>query len=386
MSPPPSSAPDASIAPPELLEGTGSADPRWDAVVRRDRGWDGAFVFAVTSTRIFCRPSCPSRRPRADRVRFYVAPADAVADGFRACKRCHPEQAVAGADPRLAGVTRALNALDRALDEGDDTLTLDRLAGIAGASRAHFQRAFTELVGCSPLEWSTARKADRLREALVQGATVSGAAFDAGFESLPRAYAAAERHLGVTPGALRRGAPGETVFFTVVPCALGHALVATTARGVCRVILGDDPAALERTLREEMHAATLVAGDPLVNDVAAAVVAAASGRAVETPLPLDLRGTAFQQRVWRELTRIPRGETVTYAELARRIGAPGATRAVGTACGANPVAMLVPCHRVLRGDGAIGGYRWGSERKRALLEAEGGAGDRRQSTVDSRQS
>ena len=339
-------------------------------MLRRDRSWDGAFVFAVTSTRIFCRPSCPSRRPRADRVRFYDAPAHAVANGFRACKRCHPEPSVATADARVSGVTRALSALERALDDGGDTLTLDALAGIAGASRAHFQRAFTELVGCSPLEWSTARKTERLRQGLLRGETVSGAAFGAGFESLPRAYAAAERHLGVTPGALRRGAPGETVFFTVVACALGHALVATTARGVCRVILGDDPAALERTLREEMHLATLVADDPLTHDVAAAVVAAASGRALATPLPLDLRGTAFQQRVWRELTRIPRGETVTYGELARRIGAPGATRAVGAACGANPVAMLVPCHRVLRGDGEVGGYRWGVERKRALLEAE----------------
>jgi AraC family transcriptional regulator of adaptative response/methylated-DNA-[protein]-cysteine methyltransferase len=174
----------------------------------------------------------------------------------------------------------------------------------------------------------------------------------------------------MTPGAYRRGAAGETVYYTVVACALGHALVAMTARGVCRVILGDDPDALRAMLQEELFAATLIVDDAAVREVAQAVVNAASGAAMSTPLPLDLRGTAFQQRVWRELTRIPRGETITYAELARRVGSPGAVRAVGSACGANPAAVVVPCHRVLRSDGALGGYRWGLERKAALLEAE----------------
>jgi len=339
-------------------------DPRWRAVLDRDRTWDGAFVFAVSSTRIFCRPSCPSRRPRVDRVAFYPDARAARFAGYRACKRCAPE-AVA-ADASTVAVVRALTHLDT----HDGPVTLDELAAISGLSRAHLQRQFTRLVGCSPQEWQVARRAERLRTELRSGASVSRAAFDAGFDSLPRAYAASEKHLGMPPGAYRRGAPGETVFFTVVPCALGLALVAMTSRGVCRVILGEDAHTLEQTLREELHAATLVADDAAVQEVAQAVVAAASGAALATPLPLDLQGTAFQQRVWRELTRIPRGETITYAELARRIGSPGAVRAVGSACGANPTAVIVPCHRVLRSDGALGGYRWGLERKATLLASE----------------
>jgi AraC family transcriptional regulator of adaptative response/methylated-DNA-[protein]-cysteine methyltransferase len=339
-------------------------DPRYQAVLSRDRSWDGAFVFGVTSTRIYCRPSCPSRRPRADRVRFFENPERARQDGFRGCKRCRPDDAPV--DDTTSTVVRALVRLD----DAGETVPLALLAKSAGMSRAHFQRAFSRLVGCSPHEWQAARRAGRLRTALTSGAPVATAAFDAGFESLPGAYAAAHRHLGISPGALRRGAPGETVFYTVVPCALGQTLVAMTGRGVCRVILGDDAAALVGQLQAELHAATLVADDRAVRETAVAVVAAASGAALPHELPLDLRGTAFQQRVWKELTRIPRGETVTYAELARRIGAPGATRAVGTACGANPVAVLVPCHRVLRGDGALGGYRWGVERKATLLASE----------------
>ena len=345
-------------------------DPRFHAVLSRDRMWDGAFVYGVTSTRIYCRPSCPSRRPRADRVRFFADPAGARDAGFRACKRCGPDHAAAQ-DTGMAAVVRALVQLDTA----DTAVPLGVLAASAGMSRAHFQRAFTRIVGCSPHEWQTAQRAERLRAALASGAPVTNAAFDAGFDSLPGAYAAADQHLGMPPGALRRGAAGETVFYTVASCALGHVLVAMTSRGVCRVILGDDAAALVSGLRTELHAATLVADDPAVREVAAAVVAAASGAALQRALPLDLRGTAFQRRVWKELTRIPRGETITYGELARRVGAPGATRAVGTACGANPAAVVVPCHRVLRGDGALGGYRWGTERKAKLIASERTEGD-----------
>ena len=345
------------------LSATGAQDPRWRAVLDRDREWDGAFVFAVSSTRIYCRPSCPSRRPRADRVAFYADAATARADGYRACKRCKPDAAIA--DAGMAAVVRALTHL-----EAHETASLDDLASTIGMSRAHLQRQFTRLVGCSPHEWQTAQRMERMRSALHEGEPVSRAAFAAGFESLPSAYAASTQHLGMAPGAYRRGAKGETVFFTIVPCALGYALVAMTAKGVCRVILGDDRAALESTLREELHAGTLVKDDAAVREVAEAVVLAASGAAQSAPLPLDLRGTAFQQRVWRELTRIPRGETITYAELARRIGSPGAVRAVGSACGANPTALLVPCHRVLRSDGELGGYRWGLERKAKLLDRE----------------
>ena len=341
-----------------------TADPRWQAVIDRDRRWDGTFVFAVSSTHIYCRPSCPSRRPREDRVAFYETGDAARSAGYRACKRCHPD--AAQPDATTVAVVRALVQLE----SRDEPITLDALADSSGVSRSHLQRQFTQMVGCSPHEWQTARRAERLRSALRAGEPVSRAAFEAGFESLPSAYAASAQHLGMSPGAYRRGAAGETVFYTIVPCALGHALVAMTSRGVCRVILGDDAAALDAQLREEMPAASLVADDAAVREVAQAVVQAASGVAVTTPLPLDLRGTAFQQRVWRELTRIPRGETITYAELAKRVGSPGAVRAVGSACGANPAAVIVPCHRVLRSDGALGGYRWGLERKAALLEKE----------------
>ena len=343
---------------------SGLDDPRWRAIEARDKRWDGAFVFAVSSTRIYCRPSCPSRRPRADRVAFYADGTAAVAAGYRACKRCKPDVIVA--DATSVAVIRALAFLDAR----EDAVMLDELAEQVGVSRSHLQRAFTALVGCSPHEWQVARRAERLRLALRDGDDVSRAALDAGFESLPSAYSAATKHLGMTPGAYRRGAAGEMIYFTVVACTLGHALVAMTSRGVCRVILGDDPTALRAMLQEEMFAATLIADDAAVREVAQAVVDAASGVAMSTPLPLDLRGTAFQQRVWRELTRIPRGETITYAELARRVGSPGAVRAVGSACGANPAAVVVPCHRVLRSDGALGGYRWGLERKAKLLEAE----------------
>lgn len=341
-------------------------DPRWRAVVERDRQWDGRFVFAVTSTKIFCRPSCPARRPRQDRVRFFATAPEARAAGFRACKRCGPESAsAAGADAlHTALVVRAIALLE------DDAMTGTALAHALDVSRAQLQRVFSRLVGCTPAEWQRAQRSERWRIALASGDSVSSAAFGAGFESVPSAYTAASAHLGMSPGTLRRGAAGETVFFTIVPCALGLVLVAMTSRGVHRVVLGDDPIGLESTLRDALPAAALVRDDAALGDISASVVALASGAALSHALPLDLRGTAFQQRVWRELQRIPRGETITYAELAARIGSPRAVRAVGTACGANPVAMVVPCHRVVRADGSLGGYAWGLERKVRLLRDE----------------
>ncbi len=341
-------------------------DPRWRAVIERDRQWDGRFVYAVTSTKIFCRPSCPARSPLPDRVRFYETADDARAAGFRACKRCAPDSVPAdGGDPMHASlIARALGLL------AEGTMTVAELAAALAVSRAHLQRTFFRVVGCTPADWQRARRSERLRAALATGASVSSAAFDAGFESLPSAYTAASAHLGMSPGALRRGAPGETVFYTIVPCALGLVLVAMTSHGVHRVVLGDDPLALEASLRAALPAAEIVRDDAMLGEISARVVALASGAALSVALPLDLRGTAFQQRVWRELQRIPRGATITYAELAARIGSPKAVRAVGTACGANPVAMVVPCHRVVRGDGSLGGYAWGLERKVRLLRVE----------------
>ena len=261
-------------------------------------------------------------------------------------------------------VVRAISLLE------DNAMTVTQLAEALAVSRSHLQRVFTRVVGCTPAEWQRAQRSERLRTGLPLSASVSGAAFDAGFNSLPSAYGAASAHLGMSPGALRRGAAGETVFYTVVPCALGFVLVAITSRGVHRVVLGDDPVVLEATLREALPAAAIVRDDAELGDLSASIVALASGAALSHALPLDVRGTAFQQRVWRELQRIRRGETITYAELAARIGSPTAVRAVGTACGANPVALVVPCHRVVRADGTLGGYAWGLERKVSLLRVE----------------
>jgi AraC family transcriptional regulator of adaptative response/methylated-DNA-[protein]-cysteine methyltransferase len=340
------------------------ADPRWLAVESRDARWDGAFVFAVTSTRIYCRPSCPSRRARADRVRLFDNAADARGAGFRACKRCHPDAAqVVNETQRL--VSRAVDVLHR-----DESITLDRLAGAVGVSRAHLQRTFAEAIGASPLEYVTARKAERMRRELLRGETVTRAAFGAGFASLPRAYAASARHLGMAPGSFRSGALGVDVRYRVTECALGVALVAMTERGVCRVILGNDAAVLERELRTEYPKATLSEMDEAMAQSIDAVVAVAAGKATRPAVPVDLHGTAFQQLVWRTLMRIPAGETLSYTTVAREVGSPNAVRAVGSACGANPVALLVPCHRVVRNDGGLGGYRWGLDRKQRLLDAE----------------
>ena len=338
-------------------------DPRWTAVMLRDARWDGAFFFAVTSTRIYCRPSCPSRRPRADRVKFFSTIAEARNEGFRACKRCRPDEQQ-GANERFALVLRLVDAIAT-----NQNATLDELAATAGASRSHIQRTFTEVMGSSPLEYATALKAERMRRALSSGRTVSEAAFDAGFESLPQAYVAASRHIGMPPGSFRRGAKGVSVRYRTVSCELGFALVALTDRGVCRVILGDDAEVLEQQLRDEIPHANLAGADGSMSKAIDAVVAAAAGESV-TAVPLDLQGTAFQQRVWRVLTRIPAGSTISYSAIANELGSPTAARAVGSACGANPVALLVPCHRVVRSDGALGGYRWGLDRKARLLRQE----------------
>jgi AraC family transcriptional regulator of adaptative response/methylated-DNA-[protein]-cysteine methyltransferase len=314
-----------------------TADPRWQAVIDRDRRWDGTFVFAVSSTHIYSRPSCPSRRPREDRVAFYETGDAARSAGYRACKRCHPD--AAQPDATTVAVVRALVQLE----SRDEPITLDALADSSGVSRSHLQRQFTQMVGCSPHEWQTARRAERLRSPLRAGEPVSRAAFEAGFESLPSAYAASAQHLGMSPGAYRRGSAGETVFYTIVPCALGHALVAMTSRGVCRVILGDDAAALDAQLREEMPAASLVADDAAVREVAEAVVQAASGVAVTTPLPLDLRGTRFSSGCGANHAHSA-AKTITCG-TGQASGITGAVRA-GSACsqsGGGDCAVIAYC-------------------------------------------
>lgn len=331
-------------------------DEAWDLVHSRDRAADGHFVYAVRTTGVYCRPSCPSRRPRRENVRFFDRPADAERAGFRACRRCHP----ASTAPDL--VARAREVLEQA----GEAPSLAALAASLGVSAGHLQRTFRAATGLSPRAWAERLRSERLRRALQEGTTVSRAIFDAGFGSSSQAYATATRHLGMTPGAYRRGGAGLDIRYAFGDSSLGRVLVAWTSRGVCAVYPGPDDAALVRALGAEFPRATrTVATDaPEV----AAVLAAIDG---DGPTPaLDPQGTAFQRSVWTALAAIPRGATRSYTDIARGLGRPRAVRAVAGACAANNIAVLIPCHRVLRGDGGLGGYRWGEERKRRLLAGE----------------
>jgi AraC family transcriptional regulator, regulatory protein of adaptative response / methylated-DNA-[protein]-cysteine methyltransferase len=342
-----------------------SEQSAWSAVLGKDARWDGRFVYGVTSTGIFCRPSCPSRRPRRENVRFFAAPVDAEAAGFRACRRCSPAEGTA--PTANAAVLRARQIIDA---HPDTPHTLTDLGRAAGLSPTQLQRAFTRTFGVSPRAYQDSKRIKTLKVRLRDGATVSRATFDAGFGSSSRVYERATIALGMTPGEYRRGGDGAVVRFTIVGTPLGRLLVAATDRGVCAVSLGDDDATLEKALREEFHRAEVTRDEhDLAVPVRAIVDRLQSGRGAVS-FPLDVRGTAFQQLVWRELQRIPEGETRTYAQVAQSIGKPSAARAVARACAANRLAIAIPCHRVVRGDGAVGGYRWGVDRKKALLEVE----------------
>jgi AraC family transcriptional regulator of adaptative response/methylated-DNA-[protein]-cysteine methyltransferase len=336
---------------------------RWAAVLDRDAAADGRFVYAVASTRIYCRPSCPSRRPLRRHVSFFPTPEAAEAEGYRACRRCRPREAETDSVRR---VREAQHYLERHLDE---TVTLERLGGAVGLSPYHLQRTFKRITGLSPRAWAGARRMDRMKVGLREGSSVSRATYDAGYSTPSRAYHHSRQRLGMTPGSYRRGGNGVTIRFTTVATTLGTVLVGATERGLCSVTMGDDPEALEAELRREFPAATIVRSDEELRRWAGAVVARLAGDQAER-LPIDVDGTAFQWRVWEALQRIPRGATRTYAEIARELGQPTAARAVAGACASNKLAMVIPCHRVVRGDGGLGGYRWGTERKRELLEAE----------------
>lgn len=337
----------------------------WDAVQARDALLDGRLVYAVASTGIYCRPSCPSRRPRRENVAFFPTPDDAEAAGYRECRRCRPRGV--RPSPATESVRRAREHLDA---HPEESVTLEQLGRVAAMSPHHLQRVFKRLVGVSPREYAAARRAERLRERLREGESVSRAGFGAGYGSGSRLYEEGAARLGMTPAAYRRGGRGVRIRYTLVPCALGRLLVAATERGVCSVALGDTDAELQDALRREFPGAELEPAGGELDDWARAVVAAAEGHAPAPDLPLDLRATAFQLRVWRALREIPRGSTRSYGEIAAAIGSPGAARAVGRACAGNPVALVIPCHRAVRGDGAHGGYRWGAERKQRILEAE----------------
>ena len=337
----------------------------WAAVAAHDARADGRFVYAVDTTGIFCRPGCASRSPRRENVRFFADAAAAEAAGFRPCKRCRPAEDSAAAR-HLAAVERACALLR----DGETAPSLEQLAAAAGMSRYHFHRVFKQVTGTTPRDYARTRRMDRFTEALAAGENVAAAVYAAGFGSSSRAYEAAPQGLGMTPGRRQKGGEGETIRFATVMTPLGWALVAATARGLCMTALGDDPARLVAELHRRFPAASLVADDAELREWADRILRFVTCPDQNLDLPLDIRGTAFQARVWRALRKIPVGRTASYAEIAAAIGAPKAVRAVAQACAANNLALVVPCHRVVRSDGAPGGYHWGAERKRALLARE----------------
>ena len=332
-----------------------SPTDRWQVVLARDRRYDGAFVYAVRSTGIYCRPSCASRRPRRTQVSFFPIPEAAEREGFRACRRCHPNDVQTG-DPAIALVREACRALD---------------AGEAPKIRGYrLDRAFKRVLGITPKAYADTRRVARFKQELKRRKQVSPALYEAGYGSSSRVYERADAQLGMTPASYARGGAGVEIAYTMVPSRLGTLLVAATPRGVCRIGLGDDAAALEADLISEFPAAQVRKDRAGLDRSVAAILAYLDGGEPSLDLPLDIRATAFQRRVWQALQRIPIGETRTYAQIAKKIGQPKATRAVARACATNPAALVIPCHRVVREDEDLGGYRWGVERKRSLLEQE----------------
>ncbi|HEU0277431.1 MAG TPA: bifunctional DNA-binding transcriptional regulator/O6-methylguanine-DNA methyltransferase Ada [Rhodanobacteraceae bacterium] len=338
---------------------------RWAAVVARDAQVDGRFVYAVRSTGVYCRPSCGARQPRRENVTFHAGAAEAERAGFRPCKRCHPDQPAPGARHRAL-----IEAACRHIEQADTAPTLAELATEAGLSPFHFHRVFKTATGVTPKAYARVWRARRARQELTRVESVTDAIYAAGFQSSARFYADAPGRLGMTPTQFRAGGVRTEIRFAVGQCSLGAILVAATAKGICGISFGDDPQALVDELQERFPRARLVGGDPAFEQRVARVVGFVETPRLGLDLPLDIRGTAFQQRVWQALRAIPVGATASYSEVAMRLGAPQSARAVAAACAANPLAVAIPCHRVVRRDGGLSGYRWGVERKRALLARE----------------
>jgi AraC family transcriptional regulator of adaptative response/methylated-DNA-[protein]-cysteine methyltransferase len=338
---------------------------RWNAVLARDRNADDVFYYSVKTTGVYCRPACGARVARRENVVFHDSREAAELAGFRPCKRCQP----AGrslADSRAATVAQACRLIESAEGAPD----LDTLAKSAGMSPFHFHRVFKKVTGLTPKAYATAHRAERVRNELFRRGTVTEAIYGAGYNSNSRFYEKSSEMLGMPPSSFRKGGTGETIRFAVGECSLGFVLVASSQTGVCAILLGDDPHVLTRNLQDRFPKASLIGGDRPFERIVAQVVGLIEHPRSGLDLPLDVRGTVFQQKVWRALREIPIGKTASYVEIARRIGLPKAARAVAQACGANPVAIAIPCHRVVRTDGGISGYRWGVERKRVLLQKE----------------
>ncbi|HYC13282.1 MAG TPA: bifunctional DNA-binding transcriptional regulator/O6-methylguanine-DNA methyltransferase Ada [Stellaceae bacterium] len=351
-------------------------DPRWIAVISRNPEADGRFVYAVKTTGVYCRPSCRSRRAKRQNVVFYRAPDAAEAAGFRPCKRCRPKAAPAD-EPTLQHVRRACAAIDEALLEGESgPPALTALARKVGTSPHHLLRLFQRHLGITPKEYADARRLELVKQHLKSGDGVAGALYAAGYGSPSRLYERADAQLGMTPATYRRDGKGAVIDFTTVRAPLGRLLVAATERGLAAVSLGADDARLEHALRREYPAAEIRRADARLKPWVAQILEHLAGERTSLALPLDLQATAFQWRVWRALQQIPYGDTATYSEIATAIGAPRAVRAVARACASNRAAVVIPCHRVVREDGELGGYRWGLERKEKLLAREKAAGRR----------
>jgi AraC family transcriptional regulator, regulatory protein of adaptative response / methylated-DNA-[protein]-cysteine methyltransferase len=345
--------------------GANAPDPRWEAFASRDKAADGQFVAAVATTGVYCRPGCPARLPRRENVRFFAEAAEAERAGFRPCKRCRPD--AASIEERLTGAVREACAR---IEAAEGTPDFEAIAAAAGLSRHHFHRAFKRIVGVTPGAYYRTVREGRAVASLKAGAGVTEAIYDAGYGSASRFYETLAPKLGLKPGAYARGGEGEVIRFAVGECSLGSILVAATEKGVCAIELGGDPQALVDELQRRFRNAKLVGGDAGFEEIVAAAVGLVEDPARGLGLPLHVRGTAFQLKVWEALRGIGPGQTATYKEIAAKAGVPGAVRAVGHAIGSNKIAVAIPCHRVIRTGGALSGYRWGVERKAALLARE----------------
>ena len=352
-------------ASPQNLAITTLTDPRWALVRSRDAAADGTFFYSVKTTGVYCRPSCAARPARPENVAFHLTTADAETAGFRPCKRCKPDQ------PPLAEQHAAKVAtICRLIESAERVPSLDELAKHADISPYHLHRVFKAIMGLTPKGYATAHRAKRVRAELSRSGTVTEAIYGAGYHSNGRFYEKSDQVLGMTPTDYRAGGANAQIRFAIGECSLGSILVAASERGVCAILMGEDPDALARDLQDRFPRANLIGGDAKFEQLVAKVVGFVEAPNLGLDLPLDVRGTAFQQRVWQALRNIPAGTTASYADVAGQIGAPKAVRAVAQACAANALAVAIPCHRVVRSDGGLSGYRWGVERKRALLERE----------------
>jgi len=347
----------------ERLARITETDPRWASVVARDP--QVTFFYSVKTTGVYCRPSCAARLAKPENVQFHATCEDAEKAGFRPCKRCKPDQA-----SRVKPHAEKIASACRLIESAETPPSLKLLAQHAGLSTYHFHREFKAATGLTPKEYAAAHRDNLLRKSLNKSDTVTEAIYDAGYNSNSRFYETSNQVLGMTPSNFRAGGPRREIRFAVGECSLGSILVAQSDRGICAILLGDDPDSLARDLQDQFPRANLIGGDAAFEQFVAKVVGFVEAPALGLDLPLDVRGTAFQRRVWQSLRKIPAGSTASYTDIAKRIGSPNSVRAVAQACGANALAVAIPCHRVVRNDGALSGYRWGVERKRALLEKE----------------